>query len=223
MTGNATHGVLRELLILRTVVALVLLMTALLTAGCATSAVCARKPPYRQMRGAVKEIALHANAGSNQWMALVTCDKRTPVGIQAMTTNGCLVLAADKGNSIIVRRVVEAMRGQPLAAGISFITSRPDLCSMTVGGHMTGWDSLHYEHINWALVGTDPSTIGGEIVCTIPDANITYTYKPPSSRPIFYAEQVVLFPLALCADVVTFPFQVVLIAIGGSIHAAMWP
>jgi hypothetical protein len=220
---SVTRSAPRLVLILRSVIALVLSMNALMTTGCATSAVCARKPPYRQVRGAIREIALFTNAASNQWMAIIRCDTSTPDGIQALTTNGCLVLSAyDNGNSAIARRVVEVLRGQPCTAEISF-GACGDKWLMTVFGKRIGPNSdTDSESISWRSVGTDSDVIGGNIVCNIPKAAIAYSYRALASRPVFYAEQVVLFPLALCADIVTSPFQIAIKVVEGQMKK-MWP
>ncbi len=220
---GSIHGALRLLLILRSVVALVLLLGALMTAGCATFAVCARKPPYRQERGTVREIALFTDAGSNQWTALIRSDTSTPDGIQSMTTNGCIVLSAYGNRSpVSTRRVVEVLHGQRCTAEISF-GACGDEWLMTVYGKRIGpFSDTDSVYIPWRFVGTDSAATGSKTVCRIANAAITYSYRPPASRLAFYAGQVVLLPLALCADIVTSPFQIAMKVVECQMKK-MWP
>jgi hypothetical protein len=191
------------------------LLSALLTAGCATSAVLARKPSYRHVDGRLKEVSLFTDAESNRWVAVVKCDHRTPERIRALATNDGIVLNYHTGTppEHIVFYIINGQK-----------YDRTPFASCSAGSSpYNEWSMYTGCGSTWRVDGAVTSAIPCERVLVIPDPTIRYDKFVLGTRLVFYGEQTVLLPLAVCADVVTFPFQVVLYMIGGRIQAAMWP
>jgi len=164
----------------------------------------------------MKEAVLFTNTESNRWVALVRCDNKTPSRIRALSTNDTIVLDFCRGNELknLVFGVLNSEKygGTRTAYFRAGSLSRHEW-SMYMGGGTT-W---------WRVRRTDSSEIPGEMALAIPDPHIRYDMSVLGTRLMFYGEQVILLPLAVCADVVTCPFQLVMMHVGNQMKKAMWP
>lgn len=183
--------------------------SAVLSTGCATSTVCDRHPRFRRVEGQMKQVGLYPSARSNLWIAVVVCDDRTPQVVRQLTTDNTIRLECE-GNmdSVIEHDAMAAKEGYPRGAVLRLSSSRP-----------TKWHMYAYSASSeWHLVSSVPAQSIAREVCLIPNPSVTYVIDPMGTRLVFWTEQTVLLPLAVCWDVVTSPVQLILFSIARNIR-----